>query len=42
MFVCFLQTSITISRYTKYTNLIRRNILNNLKTSTRIFIALDN
>jgi len=48
-FICFLRINITILRRTKFAklikkraNLIRRNILNNLKTSTRIFIALNN
>ena len=48
-FVRFLQTNITILRCTKFvelirkrTNLIRRNVLNDLKTNIRMFIALDN
>jgi len=47
-FVRFLRTSVTISRRTNFaklirkrTNLIRRNVLNDLKTSTRMFIALN-
>jgi hypothetical protein len=47
-FVRFLRTSVTISRRTRFvklikkrTNLIRRNVLNNLKTSIRMFIALN-
>ena len=47
-FVCFLRTNVTILGRTKFvelirkrTNLIRRNVLNDLKTSTRMFIALD-
>jgi len=48
-FVRFLRTNVTISRRTKFAKLIRkrvdlikRNVLNDLKTSTRMFIALDN
>jgi len=47
-FVRFLRTSVTISRRTKFAklirkraNLIKRNVLNDLKTSTWMFIALD-
>ncbi len=47
-FVRFLRANVTISRRTKFVklirkraNLIRRNVLNNLKTSTWVFIALD-
>ncbi len=47
-FVCFLQTNITILKYIKfaklirkYANLIRYNVLNNLKTSTQVLIALN-
>ncbi len=47
-FVRFLRANVTILRRTKFvklvkkrTNLIRRNVLNDLKTDTRIFIALN-
>jgi len=48
-FVRFLRTNITILRRTKFVelikkcaNLIKRNVFNNLKTNTRVFIALNN
>ncbi len=47
-FIRFLRTNVTISRRTKfvklirkYTNLIKRNVLNDLKTNTRMFITLN-
>ncbi len=47
-FVRFLRTNVIILRRTKFAklirkriNLIKRNILNDLKTSIRVFIVLD-